>query len=103
MGLPERLGLELVRDAEAVNPGCYTLNYVRLVSAEGNTVVLMDEVGGEQFTVQPSVLVNAGGAWIDQINQVSGQQTTLIGGTKGSHLVLDCPRLRQAISEHEIF
>ncbi|MEZ4870187.1 MAG: glycerol-3-phosphate dehydrogenase/oxidase [Caldilineaceae bacterium] len=98
---PERLCVELVADGEAA--GGRALNYVSVTGAAGGQVRLQDEMSGESLTVQPQVVINAAGPWIDFANQALGQTTQFIGGTKGSHLVLDHPELRQAIGEHEFF
>ncbi|MEZ4658807.1 MAG: glycerol-3-phosphate dehydrogenase/oxidase [Caldilineaceae bacterium] len=100
---PERLCVEMITDAEAANPNARALNYVRVESAAGATVRLLDEQSGESFDVQPRVVVNAAGPWIDFANDALGRQSQFIGGTKGSHLVLHHPELRQAIGEHEFF
>ena len=93
---PERLCLELILDAEAASPNVHALNYVRLESASGDTVTLHDEISGASFTVKPKIVVNATGAWIDLTNHAMHRDTRLIGGTKGSHLVLDHPELHAA-------
>ncbi|MEZ4620001.1 MAG: glycerol-3-phosphate dehydrogenase/oxidase [Caldilineaceae bacterium] len=100
---PERLCVELIADAEAVAERAYAVNYVSVVGASGGHVRLHDEISGESFDVQPQLVINAAGPWIDFANQAMGQETTFIGGTKGSHLVLDHPELRAAIGEHEFF
>jgi glycerol-3-phosphate dehydrogenase len=100
---PERLCVELLSDAEAASPTVHALNYVRVVGASGGHVRLQDEVSGETFDLQPQVVINAAGPWIDFANGAMGKPTNLIGGTKGSHLVLDHPELRAAIGEHEFF
>ncbi len=100
---PERLCLELIADAEAASPDAHALNYMRVVGATGDQVRVQDVLSGETFDLQPQVVINAAGPWIDFANQAMGQATTLIGGTKGSHLVLDHPELRAAIGEHEFF
>jgi glycerol-3-phosphate dehydrogenase len=79
------------------------LNYVSLVSATGNQVTLKDEIEGATFTVKPKIVINAGGAWIDQINTSLGRKTECIGGTKGSHIVIEHPELRAAIGDNEFF
>lgn len=100
---PERLALELLLDAEADNADARALNYVSLMGGERNTTTLRDELTGEIFTVQPKLLINASGAWIDFANRQFGLTTKFIGGTKGSHIVVDNAELREAIGESEFF
>lgn len=93
---PERLCLELVLDAEAASSQVKALNYVGVVGAEGGTVTLRDELSGETLPVKPKIVVNATGAWIDFTNGAMHRSTEYIGGTKGSHLVIDHAELWQA-------
>jgi len=103
MPSPERIAIELVLDAARANEKAIPLNYVSLDSMRDHIVILKDEITGERFGVVPKVIINAGGPWIDIINRALGKETLFIGGTKGSHLVLDHPELRKAIGEYEIF
>jgi len=100
---PERLCLELAQDAEAAFPEARALNYVSLWSAAGDAVVLRDEVSGQNCQVRPRVVVNATGAWIDLTNRGLGRESRFIGGTKGSHLVLDHPELVEATRNEMIY
>ena len=100
---PERLGLELVQDAEAACPEARALNYVRPESAAGGTVVLRDEVSGATCEVRPRIVVNATGPWIDVTNRGLGRDSRFIGGTKGSHVVLDHPELAAATGDDMIY
>ncbi len=100
---PERLCLELVQDAEAACGGARALNYVRPESAVGGTVVLRDEVSGETCEVRPQIVVNATGPWIDFTNRGLGRESGFIGGTKGSHVVLDHPELVKATGDEMIY
>jgi glycerol-3-phosphate dehydrogenase len=99
----ERLCLELVQDAETAFPGARALNYVSLQSAAGNAVVLRDDVSGEACEVRPRIVVNATGAWIDFTNHGLGRESRFIGGTKGSHIVLDHPELVAATGDEMIY
>lgn len=101
MPAPERICIEMMLDGQAA--GGRALNYVSAVSAEGETVWLKDEITGQQVAIQPQIVINAGGPWIDFVNEAMGEPTRFIGGTKGSHLVLDHPQLRRAIGESEFF
>lgn len=103
MPSPERLAMEVLLDAEAVDAQSVPLNYLSLQSAAGEAVILKDELRGELIELRPKVLVNAAGPWIDLVNQSLGTSSGYIGGTKGSHLVLEHPELRAAIGDHEVF
>ena len=100
---PERLCLELVLDAEATCPGARALNYVRTQSAASGAVVLRDEVSGETCRVKPRIVVNATGPAIDFTNRGLGRNSNFIGGTKGSHIVLDHPELVEATGDEMIY
>jgi glycerol-3-phosphate dehydrogenase len=100
---PERLCLELVQDAEAACPQAHAMNYVRMMSAKGDTVLLRDEISGETCEVKPKIVVNATGPWIDGANQTIGCASQFIGGTKGSHIVLDHPELVAATGDDMIY
>jgi glycerol-3-phosphate dehydrogenase len=93
---PERLCLELIQDAEALSPDVRGLNYVSVYGASRHTVVLKDELSGALVSVQPRIVVNATGAWIDFTNRALQRATDYIGGTKGSHVVIDHPGLLAA-------
>ena len=100
---PERVCVEMIGDAEAAFEQAHALNYVSATAVAGDQVLLRDELGGVQIVVKPKIVINAAGPWIDRVNQSLGAATTFIGGTKGSHLVLDNPTLRAAIGDHEFF
>jgi glycerol-3-phosphate dehydrogenase len=98
---PERYTVELLLDGE--KDGGKALNYVSFVGAQGNSVTLRDELTGSTFQIQPKIIINAAGPWIDFVNRTFGVSNRYIGGTKGSHLVLNHPELREAIGKNEFF
>ena len=100
---PERYAIELILDAEAEGPHARALNYVSLAGASGNKVSLRDGLTGQTLELAPRLIINAAGPWIDRVNTDLGLARRYIGGTKGSHLVLDHPELRAAIGENEFF
>ncbi len=100
---PERLCLELLLDGEALCEDATALNYVSLQTGTGPSVSLRDMLTGETFEVQPRVVVNATGAWIDFTNHALGNETQLIGGTKGAHLVLDNDALLEALDGEMVY
>ncbi len=98
---PERYTVELVLDGEA--DGGKALNYVSFVGVNSKTVTLRDELSGSTFEIAPKIIINAAGPWIDMVNSTFGLSRRYIGGTKGSHLVLNHPELREAIGKNEFF
>ena len=99
----ERLCYELVADGKAAHEDAHALNYVAVTGAEVGRVTLTDQVTGRRVTVEPRIVVNAAGPWIDQVNRAVGLNKTLIGGSKGSHLVVDNPGLVRQLAGHMIY
>ncbi|WP_426002804.1 glycerol-3-phosphate dehydrogenase/oxidase [Paenarthrobacter sp. NyZ202] len=107
---PERLTLDVLQDGEKAGrsgslPGgsARAGNYVSLVSMGPNGARLRDELTGEEFDFAADVIVNTTGAWVDLTNQAMGSASRFMGGTKGSHIVLDHPELLAACNGREIF
>ncbi|OUM40232.1 glycerol-3-phosphate dehydrogenase/oxidase [Arthrobacter sedimenti] len=100
---PERLTLDVLRDGQVANPAARAANYVSAIGTTDEGVLLRDELSGETFSFQADVVVNATGAWTDSTNAALGAETLFMGGTKGSHIVLDNPRLLAACNGTEIF
>ncbi|MFY9634657.1 MAG: glycerol-3-phosphate dehydrogenase/oxidase [Cellulosimicrobium cellulans] len=121
---PERLTLDVLQDGEKAGQsrgvsgqtGARASNYVSLQSMvpgtagaaagsspSGSTVRLRDELTGDVFDFTADVIVNTTGAWVDLTNQAMGAASTFMGGTKGSHIVLDHPELLDACQGREIF
>lgn len=100
---PERLTLDVLRDGLEASPGARAVNYVRAVGTNDGAVRLRDELTGGEFDFAADVVVNATGAWTDLTNGALGARTRFMGGTKGSHIVLDAPELLAATRGREIF
>lgn len=100
---PERLNFELIEDTLKECPQATAINYVALESRQGDELTLRDTLSGDCFTVTADIVVNAGGAWIDRINGNLGLNTQYIGGTKGSHLILDNPALCRQLNGRMVY
>jgi glycerol-3-phosphate dehydrogenase len=95
---PERLALENALDARRF--GAVVLPYMRVTALERGGldritgVSLHDELHDVDYRARGGVVVNAAGPWVDQVlaevGRVGGPEGPgpLIGGTKGSHLVV---------------
>ncbi|MBR7538786.1 FAD-dependent oxidoreductase, partial [Mycobacterium tuberculosis] len=82
------------------------LNYAELRrSAHG--FVVHDHVTSAATPVEPAFIINATGGWIDIANAGLFSQekrpVPLMGGTKGSHLIIDNADLAGALDDHMIY
>ena len=121
MLFPERFTVELLVDARSLAAAAgarfevLTHHAVR-PAADGRRLVAtaMSGVGGgvgdgAGVELRPDAIVNVTGAWVDRtldaILPPAGPATRrpLIGGTKGSHLVLHAPALRRALAGHGVY
>lgn len=101
---PERLALDVLLDGEAAGEGrALALSYVEAVGADEHGVIVRDRESGREQTITARVVVNASGPWTDLTNETLGTPTRLMGGTKGSHIVLEHPQLLAATGGREIF
>ena len=94
----ERVAVE--NAVSARNHGATVVTYAnveRLVREDGDVkgVEFTDELGGEKYTVHAPVTVNVAGPWVDEVLEdmqpADGDENAgrFMGGTKGSHLVVD--------------
>jgi glycerol-3-phosphate dehydrogenase len=102
VSMPERLVFELIADGLAANPSSAALNYAP-VQAQKNGVISIAAGEGEFFTIRPRIVVNAAGPWIDRVNSVLGHNARMIGGTKGSHLLLKHDELVRSLAGRMIY
>ncbi len=99
---PERLALDVLLDGVATGHGRAS-NYVEVVQMAGSAVTLRDVASGHEFMMSAPVIVNTTGPWTDLTNDALGMPTRYMGGTKGSHIVLDHPELLEATKGRELF
>ena len=100
----ERLGLELVMDGLAANVGSRLRTYTTAQSSSaGKELLLTDSITGETCTVTANVIMNAAGAWIDKVNAGLGIVSQHMGGSKGSHIIVDHPELLTALKSRMIY
>jgi glycerol-3-phosphate dehydrogenase len=90
---PERLALENALDAR--RRGAVVLPYMRVTGIERthNRVVgvaLHDQLHGIEYRARGALVINASGPWVDEVlGDARPRDEHLIGGTKGSHLVVE--------------
>ena len=99
---PERLALDVLLDGIATGHG-RAANYVEVTGMTGSDVRLRDAVSGHEFAMSAKVVVNTTGPWTDITNDELGMPTRYMGGTKGSHIVLEHPELLEATKGRELF
>lgn len=99
---PERLVWELVKDGLDANPQSRAENFVTLEGRDGGVLRLRNSVGSLRLA-KAQVVVNAAGPWIDHVNATLGVDKKLVGGTKGSHILLDHPELVKSLKGRMIY
>ena len=100
----ERLGLEVVLDGLAAQPESALRTYTAVAGKpKGSTLTLKDTVTGETFSVTADVVINAGGAWIDKVNEGLGIASQYMGGSKGSHLIVRHQGLMEALQDRMMY
>ena len=101
---PERLALDVLMDGVAAGDHARASNYVEAAGMDPDGAVLLrDAITGEEFAMRARVVVNASGPWTDLTNAALGETSQFMGGTKGSHIVVDHPELLAACHGREIF
>ena len=100
---PERLALDVMLDGEAAHPTARALNYVEAVGFDEHGVRVRDRETGQEFGIEAKLVINCSGPWTDLTNAALGVDSQFMGGTKGSHIVLDHPELFEATRGREIF
>jgi glycerol-3-phosphate dehydrogenase len=89
---PERLVIANIRSA--VKSGAKAVTHARVTrlaveDAKVSGVDFIREEDGEKQFAEAAVVINAAGPWIDRVlDQAPVKSSKLIGGTKGSHLVV---------------
>ena len=88
----ERLVLENLLAARAAGADIQTYSRVTGIhTSDGavNSLTYVDSLTGESQTVKTKAIVNAAGPWVDEVLNTTGRTfPKLIGGTKGSHIVV---------------
>ncbi len=100
---PERLALDVLSDGLVTGDKARAANYVKAVGSDATGVRLRDAETGDEFTMTARVVINTSGPWTDLTNSGLGVETKFMGGTKGSHIVLDNPELLAAADGREMF
>jgi len=100
---PERMTVEIILDGEDEGKHAKALNYATLTGFNRTQAIIRDLVTGEELIVNPKVIINAAGPWVDDVNDKLGFSDKMIGGTKGSHLVIKNDLLREAVGVSEFF
>jgi len=99
----ERLCVDMIKEAQGLHSGTLALNHVDVRRENESTVTLTERTTGETAALQPGMVVNATGGWIDLTNASLGVQSRFMGGTKGSHLVIDNKPLHEALGDRMVY
>ena len=85
----ERLVVENILDAQAHGAEVFTYARVtRLTNVSAGAACIEAVCNGEHRSFSGKFVVNAAGPWIDELLHNTNNTSRLIGGTKGSHIVV---------------
>lgn len=92
--LPERLCIENVLRAR--DSGATTFSYLRAEqilrrNGQASGVAVVDQLSKTTFELTGRLVVNAAGAWVDRVRGIGHGRRRLVGGTRGTHLVVQFP------------
>lgn len=99
---PERLVLELIMDGLDASQSSSAVNYTGIHQCKGG-LITFKRYNNDAFSVRPQIVVNAAGPWIDQVNMMLGAPSEMIGGTKGSHILLKHDELVKNLAGRMIY
>jgi len=99
---PERLAMDLVADARATG-NATIVTYAAAVGTSDGGVLLRDQLSGAVVRTSARLVINASGPLTDITNEALGRHTQFMGGTKGSHIVVDHPALYNELAGRELF
>ena len=99
---PERLVFELIEDGLSAQPASMACNWTPLRARDADRLVF-DRPDGTTLQARGRYVINAAGPWIDAVNARLGEETAFIGGTKGSHILLDHDELLRQLEGRMIY
>ena len=109
---PERICVEFLEDARQMaqaNGTRFSVWTYCQAARHGNRVELQPksasvEDWGEDTCVEPSMIVNATGAWLDNaLKKINVASPRLVGGTRGSHIVTSNATLARELTQGGIY
>lgn len=100
---PERLALEVMRDGIESSEISRVATYVEVAGRTRTGVVLREVDTGREVDMHARVVINVTGPWVDLTNKTLGDDSALMGGTRGSHIVIESAELLAACAGRELF
>lgn len=85
---PEALVLEMIEEALTAEPRSAALNHAGWRYDGGGAFTITVGDTGLSRSVRPKLVVNAAGAWVDEVNAALGCSTRYIRAVKGAHLLI---------------
>ena len=100
---PERIVLEMIEDSEEDCAEAMALSYVEALGIRDGALTVLDCMTGEEFTIKPKLVLNIAGAWADEVQKGLRFNRKMVGGTKGSHIVVRNADLATALDRRMLY
>ena len=85
---PERIVLEMIEDGEEDCAEAMALSYVEARGISDGALKVHDRMSGADFMIKPKLVLNISGPWADEVQKGLRFNRKMVGGTKGSHIVV---------------
>ncbi|MHC4636747.1 MAG: glycerol-3-phosphate dehydrogenase/oxidase [Planctomycetota bacterium] len=99
----ERLCIEMICEGLMEDSDCLAINYATAHKTSKDEVTLKNSFTGDEAVIRPEIVVNTTGAWVDIANKSLGVDSHFMGGTKGSHLVINNKQLYEALGDRMVY
>ncbi len=103
MTQPERLVMEMIGDGERDCQEAMAIPYFEAMGCKDGVLELRDTITGNVATVAPRLVINMAGAWADEVQAALGFTGRMVGGTKGSHVVVRNQELADALDGRMLY
>lgn len=100
---PEGLIFEMLEEALDASEKTAALNYCKLTMGQNGTFTAKDGISGALFHMQPKLIINATGAWLDVTNAKLGLNTSYVSAVKGAQLIVHHPELKKRLGDRAFY
>lgn len=100
---PEGLIFEMLEEALHASEQTAALNYCKSTMEKNGTFAIKDRLTGALFHLQPKLIINATGAWLDATNAKLALNTNYVSAVKGAQIIVRHPGLKKRLGDRAFY